>query len=410
MAVQIYTNIKGLVQVRNMPQLPLRGAEMSSVPIIENAFLVREDGIVIDFGSMNHFSSNKWSAHSIIDLSGKYVLPAFCDSHTHTVFACSREGEFVDKINGLSYEEIAAKGGGILNSANTLRTTDEETLFLRAKERIEKMISNGTGAIEIKSGYGLNFENEIKMLKVIKRLSECFSIPIKSTFLAAHAIPLEYKNNKDQFVSEIIEKWIPFVGKENLAEYIDVFCERNYFSVEDLHIILKEAGKYGMTPKVHVNQFSSLGGIEVAVKLNAKTVDHLEELSDEDIEALKNSKTIATLLPACSFYLGIPYGNARKILNNGLPLCLASDFNPGSAPNYNLFFVWSLACIKMKLSPEEAFNALTINGAFAMGLESSHGCICKGYSGNLIVTKQIESFAYLPYAFGESNVDFIISK
>jgi imidazolonepropionase len=336
-------------------------------------------------------------------------LPSFCDSHTHSVFATPRENEFVDKINGLSYEEIANRGGGILNSAQKVKEISEEKLFEISKSRIENIIKSGTGALEIKSGYGLTLENELKILRVIHRLKGIFNIPIRSTFLAAHAIPLEFKTQKEQYVNQIVNDWIPKVAQEQLADYVDVFCETGYFSTSDMNRIFLAARKQGLLPKAHVNQFTVLGGVATAVQHNAVSVDHLEFIEEADIQALSNASTIPTFLPGCSFYLGLPYGNARALVLKDLPICLASDFNPGSSPNYNMFFIWSLACIKMKLSPEEAYNAMTINAAFAMGVEKTHGSIFKGYRGKLIVTPPSPSFAYLPYAFGENHVEFIIN-
>jgi imidazolonepropionase len=407
---KIYVNIKGLVQVRDLPDKPLKGIELAQVPMIHSAYLILENDTVVDFGSMKDFTALATDAtNEIIDLEGKFVLPSFCDSHTHSVFATPRENEFVDKINGLSYEEIANRGGGILNSAQKVKEISEEKLFEISKSRIENIIKSGTGALEIKSGYGLTLENELKILRVIHRLKGIFNIPIRSTFLAAHAIPLEFKTQKEQYVNQIVNDWIPKVAQEQLADYVDVFCETGYFSTSDMNRIFLAARKQGLLPKAHVNQFTVLGGVATAVQHNAVSVDHLEFIEEADIQALSNASTIPTFLPGCSFYLGLPYGNARALVLKDLPICLASDFNPGSSPNYNMFFIWSLACIKMKLSPEEAYNAMTINAAFAMGVEKTHGSIFKGYRGKLIVTPPSPSFAYLPYAFGENHVEFIIN-
>jgi imidazolonepropionase len=399
-------NIKGLVQVgENLPILR-KGKEMQELPILENAFLALEDNEVIAYGLMEDWEGiTDWRDLEVVDAEGRYVLPAFCDSHTHTVFAKTREEEFVDKIHGLGYEEIAAKGGGILNSARKLAEMSEDELFELAQIRIDKMIACGTGAIEIKSGYGLSVDAELKMLRVIKRLKESNSISIKATFLGAHAFPIEFKENHRGYIDLIIKEMLPLIAKENLADYIDVFCERNYFSVEEMTEIL-EAGKiFGLIPKVHVNQFSVMGAVSKAIELGALSVDHLEELGDKDILALQNSNCVPTILPGCSHFLGIPFGDARRMINANLSVALASDFNPGSTPNYNLFTIWSLACIKLKITPEEAFNALTINAAFAMGLSETHGKICLGSKSPLILTKEIPSLAYLPYSFGEMNVE-----
>jgi len=401
----IIKNIKGLVQASEETPSLLKGKEMSHLPIISNAFIAMEDHRVIDYGRMEDWQGiTDWRGVEIIDAEGCYVLPSFCDSHTHAVFSSFREAEFIDRLKGLTYEEIAQKGGGILNSAKKLQETSEEELFQQAIERIEKMIALGTGALEIKSGYGLSSSAEIKMLRVIKRLKAHFTIPIKATFLGAHAFPLEYKSNQEGYVSMIIDEMIPQIATEGLADFIDVFCERNYFSVDQMQRLLIAGKAAGLTPKVHVNQFSVLGGVKAAVELGALSVDHLEEIGEEDILSLQSSSCVATLLPACSFFLGIPFGDARRLMEAGLPVSLASDYNPGSAPNYNLFFVWSLACIKMKMTPEEAFNALTINAAYAMGLSETQGKIKIGYEGNLILTKPVPSFDYLPYSFGENNI------
>jgi len=403
-------NIKGLVQAgENFPAM-ICGKNMALLPIIENAFLALEDGVIVEYGTMEEWGGiADWRNLEIIDAEGKYVLPAFCDSHTHTVFAKSREEEFVDRIHGLSYEEIALKGGGILNSAARLQEMTEDELFEKAKERIERLKSYGTGALEIKSGYGLSVDAEIKMLRVIKRLKESCDIEIKATFLGAHAFPKEYKENHRGYIDLIINEMLPKIGEEKLADYIDAFCERNYFSVEEMEEILLAGAKYNLIPKVHVNQFTSIGGVKKAVDMHALSVDHLEEITDEDIEALKGSKCMPTLLPSCSHFLSIPFGNARKMMDAGLPVSLASDFNPGSTPSGNLQFVFSLACVKMKMTPEEAINALTINAAYAMGLSKTHGTISIGKTTPVILTKSIPSLAYIPYAFGDNHIERLIS-
>jgi imidazolonepropionase len=398
-------NIKGLVQVGEELPMVRKGKEMRELPILENAFLALEDGEVVGYGPMNEWEGiSDWRDLEIVDADGCFVLPAFCDSHTHAVFAKTREEEFVDRIHGLTYEEIALKGGGILNSARKLAEMSEDDLFEQSQKRIEKMIACGTGAIEIKSGYGLSVDAELKMLRVIKRLKEKNKIVIKATFLGAHAFPIEYKQNHEGYIDLIIHEMLPQIQKEGLADYIDVFCERNYFSVQEMEQILIAGKNYGLIPKVHVNQFSTLGGVSKAIELGALSVDHLEELADEDIEALQNSSCMPVFLPGCSHFIGIPFGDARRLIDSGLPVALASDYNPGSTPNYNLFAVWSLACIKMKMTPEEALNALTINATYAIGLSETHGRICLGSKSPIILTKEIPSLAYLPYSFGEDTV------
>ena len=402
-------NIKGLVQAGEEIPTVLRGAEMADVPVISDAFLALEDGVVVAYGPMSELQGiDDWRDLELIDAEGKYVLPAFCDSHTHTVFARSREEEFVDRINGLTYEDIALKGGGILNSARRLAEMSEDELFDQAMQRIHQLMKYGTGAIEIKSGYGLSVEAEIKMLRVVKRLKENAPIAVKATFLGAHAFPSEFKADHRGYINLIKNEMLPKIAEEGLADYIDVFCERNYFSVDEMEEILLEGKKYGLVPKVHVNQFSALGGIAKAVELGALSVDHLEEITDEDIDALKNSDCMPTILPSCSHFLGIPFGDARKMISAGLPVALASDFNPGSTPSGNLGFVWSLACVKMKITPEEALNALTVNAAYAMGLSDSHGKIALGRKTPILMTKPLPSLAYIPYAFGDMHIERII--
>jgi len=402
-------NIKGLVQCgEDLPNV-IKGAAMKNLPILENAFLAIEDSVIVAYGSMNEWGGiTDWRDLEVIDAEGKFVLPAFCDSHTHTVFAKPREGEFVDRINGLTYEEIALKGGGILNSAARLQEMSEDDLFMHAFARIDQLKSYGTGALEIKSGYGLTVEAELKMLRVIKRLKENCSVEIKATFLGAHAFPPEFKENHRGYIDLIINEMIPKIKEEKLADYIDVFCERNYFSVEEMEEILQAGIAIGLKPKVHVNQFTSIGGIQKAVELNALSVDHLEELTDADVNALKGSKTMPTILPSCSHFLSIPFGDARKLMENDLPVALASDFNPGSTPSGNLSFVWSLACVKMKMTPEEALNALTINAAYAMDLSETHGTITLGKKTPVLLTKQIPSLAYIPYSFGDQLIERLI--
>lgn len=406
MSKVLIKNIKALVQVgENLPKR-VCGAQMAEVPMLENAYLAIEDNTIVDYGTMEDWGGiSDWRGVEVIDAEGKYVLPAFVDSHTHLVFARSREEEFVDRIKGLSYEEIALKGGGILNSARRLGELSEDELYDAAMKRLKLVNSYGTGAIEIKSGYGLSVEAELKMLRVIKRIKESVSFPVKATFLGAHAFPKEFKENHRSYIEMIINEMLPKIAEEGLADYIDVFCERNYFSLEEMEEILVAGKKYGLLPKVHVNQFSIMGGVKKAVELGALSVDHLEEISDEDIEALKNSECMPTLLPSCSHFISIPFADARKMISAGLPVSLASDFNPGTTPTGNLQVVMSLACIKMKLTPEEAINALTINAAFALGLSETHGSISLGKSGHVIITKEIPSLAYMPYAFGDNHIE-----
>ncbi len=399
-------NIKGLVQSgENLSEL-VKGSNMQYLPILENAFLAIEDDLIVEYGLMDEWGGiTDWRDVEVIDAEGKYVLPAFCDSHTHIVFAKSREEEFVDRIKGLTYEEIALKGGGILNSARRLSEKSEDELFEEAMKRVKLVNSYGTGALEIKSGYGLSVEAELKMLRVIKRIKKNVSFPVKATFLGAHAFPTEFKENHRGYIDLIINKMLPKIAEEKLADYIDVFCERNYFSLEEMEEILLAGKKYGLIPKVHVNQFSIMGGVSKAIELGALSVDHLEEISDEDIEALKNSTCIPTLLPSCSHFISIPFANARKIIDAGLPVALASDFNPGTTPTGNLQVVLSLACVKMKMTPEEVINALTINAAYAMGISETHGSISLGKKGHVIITKEIPSLAYIPYAFGDNHIE-----
>lgn len=403
---QVFINIKQLLQVRSKEIKNVAGKSMKELPMIENAFICIENDIISDFGEMKSYVNKK--NDKVTDVSGKLILPSWCDSHSHVVYAGDRSSEFIDRINGLSYQEIANRGGGILNSAKKLQNTDEELLFNQSMSRVESLIKLGTGALEIKSGYGLTFDGELKMLRVINKISLQTPMKIKSTFLGAHAIPEIYKKNKSSYLDLIIDKMLPKINDEDLADFIDVFCEKGYFDLNDTEIILNAAKKYGLIPKIHVNQFNSFGGIDLAVKHKALSVDHLEVISEKDIESLKKSKTIAVALPGCSFYLGIPYTQARKIISSGLPLALATDFNPGTAPSGNMNFVISLACIKMKMSPEEAINAATINGAYAMGISDNYGSIGIGKKANLIITKEMDSYEKIPYFFGENPVSEVI--
>lgn len=399
-------NIKELIQVREESPLKLSGKEMNELPTIKNAWLFVENGKISDFGAMKDLPSHE--NFKTIDCTGKMVLPTWCDSHTHLVYAGNREQEFVDRINGLSYQEIAERGGGIVNSAKKLQKTSEKDLYKQTEERLKEIMRLGTGAVEIKSGYGLTTDSEMKMLRVAKKLAEEYPITIKTTFLGAHAVPPEFKGNKDGYMDLIINEMLPKVAEEKLADYVDIFCEDGYFSVEDMEKLLEAGKKYKLTPKVHVNQFNSIGGIQAAVKYDSLSVDHLEVMTDEDIEALKNSKTMPVALPSCSFFIGIPYAPGRKMIEAGLPLALATDYNPGTTPSGNMNFVVSTACIKMRLTPEEAINAATINGAYAMGLSKTHGSITKGKTASLIITKEIPSYGYLPYAFGSNLIHKVI--
>lgn len=399
-------NIKELLQTRSKHVDFVSGADMGFIPSVKNAYLYIEDDTIVDYGIMENLTNLE--ADVIIDAKNKYVLPSWCDSHTHIVYAGHREGEFIDGIKGLSYEEIAKRGGGILNSAKKLQETNEDDLYNQSVNRIKAVMSLGTGAIEIKSGYGLSVDAELKMLRVIKRIAKDFPIKVQATFLGAHALPETYRENKSGYLDLIINDMLPEISKNRLANYIDVFCEKGYFSLEDTERLMKAGLEYGLKAKIHVNQFNAFGGVALGVKYHALSVDHLEELTENDIAALKGSKTMPVALPSCSFFLGIPYTPARKIIDSGLPLALATDYNPGSTPSGNMNFVISTACIKLKMSPEEAINAATINGAYAMGISQTHGTISKGKKANVIITKEIPSIGFLPYAFGDNHIDQVI--
>lgn len=379
---------------------------MAELPSIDNAWLSIKDGVISGFGPMA--SCPKETSAQIIDATGKIVFPSWCDSHTHLVYASNREAEFVDRINGLSYEEIAARGGGILNSARKLASFTEDELYESASERLTELMRLGTGAIEIKSGYGLTTESELKMLRVIARLKRHFPLPVKATFLGAHAFPPEFKSNPQGYIDEIVHKMMPEIAAENLCDYVDAFCETGYFSVAQTAQIIQAAKKFGWPAKLHVNQFTAIGGIQMAVEHDALSVDHLEIVTGEDIESLRNTNTMPVALPTCSFFISIPYTPARQMLNAGLPLALASDFNPGTTPSGNMNFVVATACIKMRMTPEEAFNAATLNGAYAMGLSHSHGSVTVGKQANLIITKPLESFYEIPYSFGSNLIDTVL--
>nr|WP_314897796.1 imidazolonepropionase [uncultured Flavobacterium sp.] len=399
-------NIKELLQVRETSIAKVSGAEMAILPTIKNAFLLIKDNLIADFGSMDNLP--KINTDKTIDATGKMVLPSWCDSHTHIVYAGNREQEFVDRINGLTYEEIANRGGGILNSAKKLNESAEEEIYNQSKARLEEVMRLGTGAIEIKSGYGLTIEGELKMLRVIKHLSQNYPITIKATFLGAHAFPLEYVANHKGYIDLIINEMLPEIAENKLADYIDAFCETGYFTVEETEQIMEAGIRFGLKPKIHVNQFNSIGGIQAGIKYNALSVDHLEVMTTEDINTLKNTETMPVALPSCSYFLSIPYTPAREMITAGLPLALATDYNPGSTPSGNMNFVVATACIKMKMTPEEAINAATINGAYAMGISETHGSITIGKKANLIITKPIPSYYQLPYAFGSNLIDTVL--
>lgn len=404
----LLTNIKQLCNIETGDERKpwARGEEMKKLECIEDAWLFIEDGKIKDFGDMEH--AHTVQANDILDVKGKVVLPAWVDSHTHLVFASSREQEFVDRINGLSYEEIARRGGGILNSAQKLSEIDEEQLFDESLARLERVISQGTGAIEIKSGYGLNTEGELKMLRVIRRLKEEKLIPIKASFLAAHAYPADYKRDHEGYLNLIINEMLPLVADEGLADYIDAFCEEGFFSVAETERVLEAAAKYGLKPKIHANQLHRSGGVQLGVKHNAISVDHLESMGQEEIDVLRDSNTIPTLLPGAAFFLGMQYQPARKLIDAGLPVCLASDYNPGSCPSGNIPLLMTLACTQMKMTPEEVINSVTINGAAALEMADELGTIAVGKKANLIVTREIPSYSYIPYDFGNNPVEKMI--
>jgi imidazolonepropionase len=399
-------NIKELLQVRDPSIIKVSGADMAVLPAIKNAFLLIKDDVIANYGPMSQVPNDTYD--TVIDATGKTVLPSWCDSHTHIVYAGNRSQEFVDRINGLSYEEIANRGGGILNSAKMLHQTSEEEIYEQSKIRLEEVMRLGTGAVEIKSGYGLSLEGELKMLRVIKKLADDYPISIKATFLGAHAFPEAYRDNHQGYIDVLINTILPQIHQNQLADYIDVFCETGYFSVYETEQIIKAGAQFGLKPKIHVNQFNAIGGVQAAVKHQALSVDHLEVMRMEDIETLKDSMTMPVALPSCSYFLSIPYTPARTMIDAGLPLALATDFNPGSTPSGNMNFVVATACIKMKMTPEEAINAATINGAYAMGLSHSHGSITVGKKASLIITKEIPSYYQLPYAFGSNLIDTVI--
>lgn len=407
----LFKNIKSLIGVRSAVSNVLKGDDLKNLPAVNDAWLYSEDGIIMEFGEMKDFSSqfvpdNRDNTELIeVDCAGKLLLPCFCDSHTHLVFADWRQEEFVFKIQGLSYEEIASRGGGILNSAKKLNETNEEILLEQALQRIEEIKNHGTGAVEIKSGYGLTYEGELKMLRVIQKLKTLSPIPVKATFLGAHAIPPEFKEHRNDYIKLLIEKLLPQIAEEKLADYCDVFCDKGFFSPEETDLILQAGWKYGLKPKIHANQLSISGGVQAAVRNNALSADHLENIGDEEINCLKNSNTISALLPSAAFFLQMNYPPARKMIEEGLPVSLATDYNPGSSPSGRMSFVISLACIQMKMTPEEAINAATFNGAAAMELQNVMGSITVGKKASLILTKSINSIANIPYSFGDDMIE-----
>lgn len=402
-------NIRQLLQIEETPRKKVSGADMKKLPLLENAWLAVEDGIIVGFGEMKDWEGiSDWRDLEVMDASGKLVLPAYIDSHTHLVFANSRQGEFADRINGLSYEEIAARGGGILNSAKHLNEISEEELLKISLVRLKEIEKTGTGAVEIKSGYGLNLDSELKMLRVIRELKKHSKLTIKSTFLGAHAYPEKFKENKRGYIDLLINEMIPKVAEEKLADFCDVFCERNYFSQDETIEILEAGKKYGLIPKVHANQLSNSGGVQAGVKVNAISVDHLEFVEEAEINALLKSETMPVILPGAQWFLSLPYPPARKMIDAGLPLCIATDFNPGSSPCGNMNLMLSIACVQYKMTPEEVINAATINGAYAMGISETHGSICIGKKANLIITKEMPDYNCIPYYFGGDVVERVI--
>ncbi len=408
----LITNIKGLVQTCDEQRNLAAGKDMSELGMIENAYIFCRDGFISDFGRMTETDPAVLNPHddklTTIDARGKYVFPSFCDSHTHLVYAGSREQEFADRIRGLSYEEIARRGGGILNSARLLHGTPEDELFEQSSARIREIIRQGTGAVEIKSGYGLNTEDEIKMLRVIRRLRDSFPLEIRSTFLGAHALPEEYRSDREGYIDLVVNEMIPVAASCGLADYIDVFCDTGFFTVEETERILMAGIKYGLIPKIHANELDYSGGVQTGVRYDALSVDHLERTGDPEIEALLDTGTMPTLLPGSALFLGLPDPPARRMIDAGLPVALASDYNPGSSPSGNMKLVVSLACIRLKMTPEEAINAVTLNSAYAMGVSETHGSITRGKVANMFVTREMPSFGFFPYAFGSDLIETII--
>jgi imidazolonepropionase len=406
-------NIRQLIGVEHpnhATRSRVSGSDMANLPVLEDAFLMIANGKIENFGSMSDclFEDNKGGEVQVIDASGKLVFPSFCDSHTHIVYAGSRENEFVDKIKGLSYEEIAKRGGGILNSAARLHAASEEELLEQALARTEEVVRYGTGAIEIKSGYGLNTEDELKMLRVIRRLKEITPLSVKATFLGAHAVPAEYKGRQEEYVDLVVKEMLPKVAAEGLADFVDVFCDRGFFTVQDTRRILSAAVRLGLRPKIHANELDYSGGIQVGVEHNALSVDHLEFTGDEEIRVLMGRDTMPTILPGAAFFLGLPWAPARKMIDAGLPVAMASDFNPGSSPSGNMQFILALACIKYSMLPEEAIQSVTLNSAYAMDLSKELGSIAIGKKANVFITQAMQSYNFMPYAYGSNKVETVI--
>lgn len=407
----LFVNISQLVQIEAEPRKWVAGSDMSHLQTLKDAWLLIEGELIKDFGAMSDLPDLSESDEIMeIDVEGRLILPAFCDSHTHLVYAGSREIEYVDKIKGLSYEEIAKRGGGILNSARRLQMASEEELYQSALVRVQEIIGFGTGAVEIKSGYGLTTHDELKMLRVIKKLKETTPVEIKATFLGAHAVPMDYKQNQSAYVDLIVEEMIPKVAGEQLADYVDVFCDKGFFTPHETERILLKAAEFGIRGKIHANELALSGGIQVGVQQNALSVDHLEFVGEKEIEALLHSQTMPTVLPGAAFFLNMPLSPVRKMMQAGLPVALASDFNPGSSPSGNMKFIMSLGCINYKMTPEEVINATTINTAYAMGIEKTHGSICRGKVANLYVTTQIPGYEYLPYAYTSNLIEKVMLK
>ena len=403
---KLLINIKELVQIRDNKTSYLSSSMMTSLPSIKNAFLLIKDGVISDFGPMSDIPSIDNS--KVIDTRGKFVIPSWCDSHSHSVFTGNRSDEYMQRIKGATYEEIAKNGGGILKSSYQINSISSDDLYEESKNRIKSLIRQGTGALEIKSGYGLSYDSELKMLEVISRLKNSLPIEIKSTFLGAHTVPKNYK--KEEYFNLVIDKMLPDFVNKKLVDYVDIFCEENYFSADDTMSLCKRANELDIRVKIHTNQFNSIGGIKAGVECGVLSVDHLEVMTQDDINTLKNSNTMPVLLPGCSFFLGIDYANARNLLSNGIPFAIASDYNPGSCPTGNMNFILSLACNKLKLTTQQAINAATINGAYAMGVSDKTGSISKAKVANLLITKKIDSIDDLPYYFGDNLIDKVLIK